>query len=110
MDSLGIPMARAQRITSDEIQIAFNEEAIRLAYPPILSPEQLAQLLGVSRSTIYLWIAQGRFRGAVTRIGKHTRIWRNRAIERLFNRGKPNVSETNTQTNRGIDHDINTNQ
>jgi excisionase family DNA binding protein len=101
-------MAKAQRLSSDEIQLAFEDEAMRSLFPPILSPEQLAQLLGVSRSTVYFWIAQGRFAGAVTKIGKHRRIWRNRAIEVLFNRGKPSNSEPKLQTNRGTEYDINT--
>ena len=103
-------MARPERLTSDEIQLAFTEEAMRTAFPPILSPEQLAQLFGVSISTIYLWIADGRFAGAVTKIGKHRRIWRNRAIEILFNRRKQTNSEPKLSTNRGIEHDINTNE
>jgi excisionase family DNA binding protein len=88
-------MARPQRLTSDEIRIAFNDEAMRTAFPPILSPEQFARLWGVSRSTIYLWISQGRFAGAVTRTGKHQRIWRDVAIYILFNKGKPRNSDTN---------------
>jgi excisionase family DNA binding protein len=80
-------MARPQRLTSAEIQIAFDDEAMRTAFPPILSPELLAQLLGLSVSTIYLWIAKGKLAGAVTKVGKHRLIWRNRAIETLFTRG-----------------------
>jgi excisionase family DNA binding protein len=86
-------MARTQRITSDEIQVAFNDDATRSAFPPILSPEQFAQLLGVGRSTVYLWISQGRIDSAVTKIGKHQLIWRNRAIEIIFNKNKPKSPE-----------------
>lgn len=59
---------------------------MRNAYPPILTPEQFAQLFGVSLSTVYDWVAKGHFDGAVTHIGKHLRIWRNRAIEIAFSR------------------------
>lgn len=86
LDALKIPMARTQRLTSQEILLAFNNDAMRSAFPPVCSPEQFAKLWGVSRSTIYWWISQGLFAGAVTRVGKHRRIWRDRAIEMLFSR------------------------
>ena len=53
-------------------------------FPPILSPEQFADLLNVSRSTVYHWIARGRFRGACRRRGKHRRILRDRALQTFF--------------------------
>ena len=63
-------------------------------YPPILSPEQFAELFGISVSTTYFWISKGLLKGATTIVGKHRRIWRNRAIEILFNRNLPkNPSE-----------------
>ena len=89
-------MGRRERLKIDQISAAFTDEAMRSAFPPILSPEQFAKLWGVSRSTIYWWISQGLFAGAVTRVGKHRRIWRDRAIEILFNRG--NHSNPNLPT------------
>lgn len=77
-------MARPKRLTSDEIQLAFDEPEAAAKYPPILSPTQLAHLAGVSRSTVYHWIAAGMFAGAAVKRGKHRLIWRNRAIEILF--------------------------
>ena len=103
-------MGRPTRITAEEIDIAFRDEAMRSAFPPILSPEKLGQLLGISVSTIYLWIAKGKFAGAVTKIGKHQLIWRNRAIEVLFNKGKPISTGQILPTNRGIEHDNDTDQ
>lgn len=85
-------MARTHRLTSDEIQIAFDEKAMQNQYPPILTPELFAQLFGISVSTTYFWIANGLLKGAVTKVGKHRRIWRNRAIEILFNRNLPKNS------------------
>jgi excisionase family DNA binding protein len=80
-------MGRPERLNIDQIAAAFSDEAMRKMFPPIMSPQQFADLLGVSRSSIYLWISQGLFAGAVTRIGKHRRIWRDRAIQILFSRG-----------------------
>ncbi len=85
-------MARVERLQPDEIDLAFREEALRLQYPPILTPEQFASLFGVSVSTTYFWIAQGKLKGAVTKIGKHRRIWRNRSIEILFNHNQPRTN------------------
>ncbi len=53
--------------------------------PPILSPNQLAELLGLSVKTIYEWVARGRLDGAFRKRGKHCLIWRDRALNILFN-------------------------
>lgn len=51
----------------------------------ILSPAQLADLIGLSPKTIYEWIAKGRLDGAFRKRGKHVLIWRDRALDLLFN-------------------------
>ena len=79
-------MPRPTSISREEVQLAFQEEATRVAFPPILTPEQFGHLFGVSISTVYDWIAKGYFDGAITHVGKHLRIWRNRAIEMAFSR------------------------
>jgi hypothetical protein len=92
-------MPRPQSITRDEINAAFEDEAMRAAYPPILTPEQFAGLFSVSVSTAYDWIAKGYFDGATTHVGKHLRIWRSRAIEIAFSRQrtKPRRNTCTTQ-------------
>lgn len=52
---------------------------------PVLTPNQLAELLGLSVKTIYEWIAKGRLDGAYRNRGKHNLIWRDRAIAIIFN-------------------------
>jgi len=54
-------------------------------FPPVLSPEQLAELLGLSVKTIYEWMPKGRLDGAYRKRGKHALIWRDRALDVLFN-------------------------
>lgn len=54
-------------------------------YPPVLSPQQAAQLLGLSRKTVYAWHAQGRLSGCARRRGKHLLIYRNGLLEQVFN-------------------------
>ncbi|MBL9081824.1 MAG: helix-turn-helix domain-containing protein [Planctomycetales bacterium] len=53
--------------------------------PVIISPIQLAGVLGLSKKTVYEWIAKGRLDGAFRKRGKHNLIWRDRALEILFN-------------------------
>lgn len=66
-------------------------------WPPIMSPRQLAELLGVSRSTLYAWVAEGRFAGTFRRRGKHLRFWRDRALEAFFNAPDWKVEECNDE-------------
>lgn len=54
-------------------------------YPPVLSPKQLAALLGFSVKTVYEWLAKGRFDGAYRKRGKHCLVWRDRALAITFN-------------------------
>lgn len=70
-------------LSRDEIARAFHGPGGE-DYPPILSPNQLAQLLGMSSKTVYQWIAQGRLDGTFRKRGKHNLIWRDRVIELLF--------------------------
>lgn len=75
---------RTRKLTTTEIQAAFDEAASGSSQP-ILTVAQLAKLIQVSPKTIYEWIAKGRLDGAFRRRGKHILIWRNRAIDILFN-------------------------
>lgn len=71
------------RLTDEEIARPFHGDAAG-HYPPILSPQQLADLFNLSVKTIYDWLAKGRLDGAVRKRGKHCLIWRDRAIQILF--------------------------
>ena len=76
--------SRKQPLRKEEIAHAFHGPAGE-AFPVILSPGVLSALLGVSVKTIYDWIARGRLDGAFRKRGKHILIWRDRAIDILFN-------------------------
>ena len=54
-------------------------------FPPILSPDRVAELLDLSPKTIYLWMAAGRLDGAFRKRGKHCLFWRDRVIDLIFN-------------------------
>lgn len=75
---------RSRQLSKDEIQQAFAEGR-GAQFPPILNVAQLAELLQISVKTVYKWIAKGRLDGAFRKRGKHHLIWRDRAIEILFN-------------------------
>jgi hypothetical protein len=73
-------------MSSQKLNLTKNEVARAVdGVPPILSPGQLASVLGLSIKTVYLWIADGRLDGAFRRRGKHLLIWRDRAIDQIFN-------------------------
>jgi excisionase family DNA binding protein len=72
------------KLTRSEIDRAFAEGP-GAQVPVILSPQQLAGLVGISTKTMYEWIAKGRLDGAFRKRGKHVLIWRDRAIDILFN-------------------------
>jgi excisionase family DNA binding protein len=76
--------ARTQPLTREEIGRAF-QGADGERFPPILSPAALAGLLGLSAKTVYEWLARGRLDGAYRKRGKHVLLWRDRAINILFN-------------------------
>lgn len=75
---------RKRPLNKDDLARAFAGPAGE-AYPPILTPTQLAALAGLSPKTVYEWLARGRLDGAFRRRGKHVLIWRDRALDILFN-------------------------
>jgi excisionase family DNA binding protein len=79
---------RDRKLSKSEIQQAFEGQGQGQGatnVTPILSPQGLADLLQMSVSTVYEWIAKGRLDGAFRRRGKHIRIWRDRALDLFFN-------------------------
>lgn len=76
--------SRKLNLSSDEIARPFTGE-LGAQFPVILSPEQLAELLGLSVKTIYEWMARGRLDGAYRKRGKHALIWRDRVLDVLYN-------------------------
>ena len=75
---------RKRPLSKAEIQRAF-EGAPAEWKRPIVSPNELAAIVGLRVKTIYDWIARGRLDGTFRKRGKHHLIWRDRALEILFN-------------------------
>lgn len=57
---------------------------IAAGYPPVVSPRQFSEILGLSRKTVYQWLAQGRLRGAARKRGKHVLILLDAALTLVF--------------------------
>ena len=79
---------RNGKLTQAEIQRAFADGP-GAKIPAILTPARLADLLGLARKTIYMWLANGHFNGAFRKRGKHNLIWRDRASDAGRCHGSP---------------------
>ncbi|MFV1964008.1 MAG: helix-turn-helix domain-containing protein [Pirellulaceae bacterium] len=77
-------MPRQRLITKEEIRQAFADES-GARCGPILTVHELAELLRISPKTVYEWISKGRLDGAFRKRGKHNFIWRDRALDIIFN-------------------------
>ena len=75
---------RQRKLSKAEIQQAFADGP-GAQFPPILSVDQFATLLQLNAKTVYEWIAKGRLDGVFRKRGKHHLIWRDRALDLLFN-------------------------
>lgn len=74
-----------------KLQIAEIKEAFSgpdgERFPPILSPQQVAAMVGLKVKTIYDWVTKKRLDGTFRKRGKHILFWRDRVIDKLFNGG-----------------------
>ena len=73
-------MVMNKKLTNQEINAALSE------YPPILTPEEAAQLLQLKQSTLYRHVSEGKYHKAVKR-GKPLRFWRDRLIQDFMQDG-----------------------
>lgn len=73
-----------QMLTGEEISSAFEGKwADR--YPPHLTHDLAAEMLGISASTLYEWKAKGRLKGCCRQRGKHNFFWRDKLIDTIYN-------------------------
>lgn len=75
---------RIRKLSKAEILQAFADGP-GAQFPPILNVGQLATLLQISPKTVYEWIAKGRLDGDFRKRGKHHLVWRDRALDIIFN-------------------------
>lgn len=74
---------RPKPLSESELAQAFASDAGR-QYPAVLTPKQLAELLGMSVKTIYEWLEKGRLANSSRHRGKRVLIFRDRAINEIF--------------------------
>lgn len=74
-------------LTPEEVVAAFELPQLIKLFPPFLSPDSLADLLHVGRSTIYRWIAHDYLDGTFTKRTDGLRFNRNNVLLNLFNNG-----------------------
>ena len=65
------------KLTQNEIGTALS------GYPPVMTPEEAAELLRLKVSTLYRHISEGKYSRAVKR-GKPLRFWRDRLIREFM--------------------------
>lgn len=56
-------------------------------FPPVLSVRQVAELLGVPKSTIYHKSSEGKFDGMVTKVAGKLRFFRDKLLKQVFAHG-----------------------
>ena len=61
-------------LTDAEIARAFSESKWAEKYPPVLTVDEAAQLVGVPKATLYNWSSRGLLRGCSRKVGRHLRI------------------------------------
>lgn len=79
--------SRKLKITQEEVTRAFSTGDWSVKYPPILTVVQAAELFDVPTSTIYQWNSEGKLTSCSQRIGKHLRLFRERFVTTLMNKG-----------------------
>ena len=69
--------AMNKKLTQQEMESALNK------YPPIMTLDEVGELLQLKVSTLYRHISEGRYHKAVKR-GKPVRFWRDRLIQEFM--------------------------
>jgi hypothetical protein len=77
-------------LSAQEIQRAFADPKWASAFPPVLTPEEAAELIRVPLATIYDWSSRELLANCAVRAGKRLKIWRDRLIIQVFNHGIKN--------------------
>lgn len=73
-----------QSRSSKEVAAMFEDSNWATRFPPILNPDQAAELLQVPKQTIYDWSSRGLLTGCRARVGKHLRLHRDRLVAQFF--------------------------
>jgi excisionase family DNA binding protein len=80
-------MDESLKVTPQELANAFADPAWAGKFPPLLDVDQAAELMRVSKLTIYDWSSRGLLRGCGRKVGKRLRFFRDRLLVRALNEG-----------------------
>ena len=75
------------KLSDKEIGASFSDPLWAGNFPPILSVDQVAELLQVPKATVYDWRSRGLLKGCCRKVGRHLRFYRDRLIKLVFNEG-----------------------
>lgn len=75
------------KLTDREVAASFADVGVAEKYPPVMTIEQVAELLQTPVNTIYQWRSQGRLATCCRKVGKHLRFYRDRLVKKVFNEG-----------------------
>lgn len=75
------------RLSDQEIASAFSDPHWSERFPPILTIDQVSDLLAFPVGTIRDWRSRGLLANCSRKVGKHVRFFRNRLIQVVFNEG-----------------------
>ncbi len=75
------------QLNSKELETAFSDPAWAAKYPPVLTLNQAAELIQVPLQTLYSWRSRGLLNGCSRKVGKHVRVFRDRFLHHIFNKG-----------------------
>ena len=80
-------MAMSLQLTAKEAAALFADPFWAERYPPVLTFDQVAELLRVPKQTVYDWSSRGKLDGCKLFVGKHRRCLRDRLIQIASNGG-----------------------
>jgi hypothetical protein len=75
------------KLTAKEAAALFADTSWAARFPPVLSVNQVAELLQIPKQTIYDWSSRGLLGGCTFRAGKYLRFLRDCLLRRLYNEG-----------------------
>jgi hypothetical protein len=75
------------KLTVQEVASSFSDPVWAGKFSPILSVEQVAELLQVPMWTVCDWHSRGLLKGCARRTGKYLRFFRDRLLRLVFNEG-----------------------
>jgi excisionase family DNA binding protein len=74
-------------LTAKDLAAAFADPQSAARFPPVLTVDQVAELLQVPKLTVYDWRSRGLLQGCCRKVGKHLRFYRDKLLMLIFNEG-----------------------